>query len=302
MLENLMTEKQNSSTNKIDELSSIELAKLINKEDKKVALSVENEIESIANAIDLIADALSNGGRLFYIGAGTSGRLGVLDASECPPTFGTKPEKIVGIIAGGDHALRNAIEDAEDDKKQGASDISSYHINQNDILVGIAASGRTPYVVGAIEYAKSLEVKTVGLNCSEGSYLDKKTDIPITINVGPEVITGSTRMKSGTAQKLVLNMLSTGVMILNGKVYKNLMVDVQPTNEKLKHRQINIIQEATGVSENKAKDMLKKSNNKTKLAIFMLLTNLEISKAINLLDEYNGHIKKALQAFERRKI
>lgn len=298
MLKDLMTEKRNHNTENIDEMSTFQIMEIINKQDKKVPLAIKNELTNIASAVDIITNSLKNDGRLFYIGAGTSGRLGVLDASECPPTFGTDSDQIIGIIAGGDYALRNAVEDAEDDALQGEKDIENHNINERDILVGIAASGRTPYVIGAMNYAKSIGVHTIGVNCSKGSILDQEADTAITIDVGPEVITGSTRMKSGTAQKLVLNMLTTGSMIKLGKVYKNLMVDVQPTNEKLKYRQINIIKEATGVNEVQSKRALNEADQNTKLAIFMLLSDLNKEQALEILNNHNGHIKKALKALD----
>ncbi|MDM8534667.1 N-acetylmuramic acid 6-phosphate etherase [Clostridiaceae bacterium HSG29] len=294
MLENIMTEKRNAKSEMIDELDSYQLVKLINDEDKKVSQAVEKELAYISKAVNEISKALSNNGRLFYIGAGTSGRLGVLDASECPPTYGTNPNQIIGIIAGGDHALRYAVEDAEDNFEKGKDELEKYNINESDVIVGIAASGRTPYVLGAIEYAKIIGAKTVGVNCSKGSELDKTTDIPITVDVGPEIVTGSTRMKSGTAQKMVLNMLTTAAMIINGKVYKNLMVDVVPTNKKLRLRQINIVAEASEVNETEAEKALIECNYNTKVAIVSLITGKNSKESEDMLNGSNGHIKKAL--------
>ncbi|HHY42757.1 MAG TPA: N-acetylmuramic acid 6-phosphate etherase, partial [Thermoanaerobacterales bacterium] len=232
-LAKLVTEERNPDTLDIDMLETQEILKKINSEDKKVPLAVEKEIPSIAKAVDAIAERLGRDGRLFYIGAGTSGRIGVLDASECPPTFGVDPEKVQGIIAGGDTAIRKSMEDVEDDAEQGKIDLMDKNLSPKDAVVGLAASGRTPYVLGAMEYARSIGALTIGVCCTPENLMKKYADIMIVPVVGPEVITGSTRMKAGTAQKLVLNMISTSVMIKLGKVYSNLMVDVRATNEKL---------------------------------------------------------------------
>lgn len=263
----LTTEQRNSASMNIDKCSTLEMLKIINDEDKKVAFAVEKVLPSIANAVEVIAEKLSAGGRLFYIGAGTSGRLGVLDASECPPTFGTIPEKIQGIIAGGKVALVSAVEGAEDDKQAAVADIMVKKVNTADILVGIAASGRTPYVLSAVEYAKKIGVSTVGISCVKNSELAKIVDIEITPVTGAEVITGSTRMKAGTATKMILNMLTTGAMIKLGKVYENLMVDVQATNEKLRDRARRIVMTATGYSEIEALNILEKCGGSAKNAI-----------------------------------
>ena len=262
---NLTTEKRNAASENIDKVSTLEMVKIINDEDKKVAAAVEKVLPQIASAVDLIAEKISNGGRLFYIGAGTSGRLGVLDASECPPTFGVKNDLVQGIIAGGNYALTNAVEGAEDDKNLAAENLRER--NFADILVGIAASGRTPYVLSAIEYAKKIGAATVGVSCVENSALAKIVDIEITPVTGAEVITGSTRMKAGTATKMVLNMLTTGAMIKLGKVYGNLMVDVHATNEKLRDRAKRIVIAATGCDEVTAVETLAKFNGSAKSAI-----------------------------------
>ena len=263
----LTTEQRNSATANIDKCTTLEMVRLINDEDKKVAAAVEKVLPAIAAAVDLIAEKLKSGGRLFYIGAGTSGRLGVLDASECPPTFGVNADMVQGIIAGGNVALTCAVEGAEDDVNLAAIDLEEKDFTAADILVGIAASGRTPYVIGGIEYAKKISASTVGISCVENSVLAKIVDIAITPITGAEVITGSTRMKAGTATKMVLNMLTTGAMIRLGKVYGNLMVDVHATNDKLRDRAKRIVIAATGCTEQQAVDALKKFNGSAKAAI-----------------------------------
>ena len=267
----LTTEKRNPKSANIDKCSTLEMLKIINDEDKKIAYAVEKVLPNIARAVEIIAEKLSSGGRLFYIGAGTSGRLGVLDASECPPTFGTDPEKIQGIIAGGNIALVSAVEGAEDDREKVISDLQEKNFNSADVLVGIAASGRTPYVLSGIEYAKKIFAPTVGISCVENSALAKISDIEITPITGAEVITGSTRMKAGTATKMVLNMLTTGAMIKLGKVYGNLMVDVQATNEKLKDRAKRIVMAAANCSEIDAVNALEKSGGNVKEAILKII-------------------------------
>lgn len=269
---NLTTEKRNSASANIDKVSTLEMVKIINDEDKKVAAAVEKVLPQIALAVDLIAEKISNGGRLFYIGAGTSGRLGVLDASECPPTFGVESELVQGIIAGGNYALTNAIEGAEDDKNLAVENLREKNFTARDILVGIAASGRTPYVIAAVEYAKNIGAATLGVSCVENSALAKIVDIEITPVTGAEVVTGSTRMKAGTATKMVLNMLTTGAMIRLGKVYGNLMVDVRATNEKLRDRAKRIVIAATGCDEVTAVETLNKFDGRAKLAIDFIRT------------------------------
>ena len=267
----LTTEQRNPATENIDKCSTPAMLRLINEEDKKVAAAVEKVLPEISRAVDLIAEKFSGGGRLFYIGAGTSGRLGVLDASECPPTFGVNLELVQGIIAGGEIALRNAVEGAEDDPELAKKNLAEKNFCAGDILVGIAASGRTPYVFGGINFAKEIGAATVGVSCVENSELAKICDIAITPVTGPESITGSTRMKAGTATKMVLNMLSTGAMIKIGKVYGNLMVDVTATNEKLRDRAKRIVMTATGCDESQAVNFLKKSGGSAKKAIDFIL-------------------------------
>lgn len=268
---NLTTEGRNPASANIDKVSTLEMVKIINNEDKKVAVAVEKVLPETAAAIDIIAERLSQGGRLFYIGAGTSGRLGVLDASECPPTFGTSPDLVQGIIAGGNVALTNAVEGAEDDKSAAQKNLEEKNFNQSDVLVGIATSGRTPYVIGGVEFAKKIGAKTVGISCVEDSQLAKIADIAITPITGAEVVTGSTRMKAGTATKMILNMLTTGAMIKLGKVYGNLMVDVHATNEKLRDRAKRIVEAATDCSEAEAVNALDKNNWSAKSAIDFIL-------------------------------
>ena len=267
---NLTTEQRNPATANIDKCSTLEMVRLINDEDKKVAAAVEKVLPQIAAAVDLIAQKISEGGRLFYIGAGTSGRLGVLDASECPPTFGVSAELVQGIIAGGNFALTNAVEGAEDDIAAAAVDLDARNFSAADILVGIATSGRTPYVLSAIEHAKNLGAKTIGVSCVENSALAKIVDLAITPITGAEVVTGSTRLKAGTATKMVLNTLTTGAMIRLGKVYGNLMVDVRATNEKLRDRARRIVVAATGCSDAQAADALEKCGGHAKSAIDFL--------------------------------
>lgn len=300
MLNKPITESRNKNSYNIDSVSTIDMLKLINNEDKKVALAVEKELDNIANAIDKITDRISLGGRLIYIGAGTSGRLGVLDASECPPTFGTDPELVKAIIAGGMEALLYAIEGAEDNGMAGRDDLLSINLNSSDAVVGIAASGNTPYVIEAIKYANSINALTIGLNNNPDSDLNKLCDIAIVPVVGAEVVTGSTRMKAGTAQKMVLNMISTGTMIKYGKVYGNLMVDVKATNNKLVTRAQEIVVEATGVSLEDAKRVLKKTDYNCKLAIFIIMTDLNNDEAKRILDLNNGYLRKALDFVKER--
>ena len=293
-LNQLITEQRNLNSMQLDSLSAQELVALINREDQQVALAVEKCLPQIASAVEKIVAAFEHGGRLVYVGAGTSGRLGVLDASECPPTYGVKPEMVVGLIAGGDHALRHPIEGAEDNMQQGQADLEEIGFSAQDVLVGIAASGRTPYVLGALNYAKQLGATTVSIASNPNSKMAEVADIAIETVVGPEVLTGSSRMKSGTAQKLVLNMLTTASMVLIGKCYQNLMVDVQASNEKLKVRALKIVMEATECDNETAANLLAKANGQVKLAILMQLSGLDELEAQSLLDKSNGKLRQAL--------
>lgn len=291
----IATEEKNPNTENIDTLSTIEMVRLINEEDKKVAGAVETELPHIAAAIDIIAAQFKAGGRLIYSGCGTSGRLGILDASECPPTYSTEPEQVVGLIAGGKSAMFEAVEGAEDDEALGAEDLKKINFNDKDVLVGIAASGRTPYVLGAMRYAKGCGAHVFCITCSPNSEMSNVAEIAMELLSGPEVVTGSTRMKSGTAQKMVLNMLSTGTMIKLGKVYGNLMVDVKPSNEKLIHRCERIVSQATGISEEEAKTVLKQCEYRPKVAIVMILRNVDAVQAKQFLEEHDGRIAAAVK-------
>lgn len=290
----LLTETRNLASAKLDQLSTLEMLTLINDEDAKVASAVRAELPSIAKAVDAIAARFAKGGRLFYTGAGTSGRLGVLDASECPPTFSVDAGLVQGIIAGGDSALRLSSEHSEDSREEGERDLAAAGFGAGDTLVGIAASGRTPYVLGAIQYAKTLHALTVGLSCVPGSVLSQASEIAITPATGPEVITGSTRMKAGTATKLVLNMLSTGVMVRTGATYGNLMVNVRPTNAKLMDRAHRIIMAATGCDGATAATLLKESGENVKTAIVMHKLSLDRADAEARLAVADGSLNAAL--------
>ena len=294
-LSTLITEQRNPNSMHVDSLSALEIVQLMNQEDKQVPLAIEKCLPQIAQAVECIVAAFQQGGRLVYIGAGTSGRLGVLDASECPPTFGVSPEMVKGIIAGGERALRHPIEGAEDSKEQAVIDLQTIQFSSKDVLVGIAASGRTPYVIGALEYAKSLGSATVSIASNPNSAMANIVDIAIDTVVGPEVLTGSSRLKSGTAQKLVLNMLTTASMILMGKCYQNLMVDVQASNEKLKARAIRIVMQATDCDKALAEETLKLADQNAKLAIMMILSGLDRAQAEALLEKHHGKLQLALK-------
>ncbi|HQZ11424.1 MAG TPA: N-acetylmuramic acid 6-phosphate etherase [Devosia sp.] len=290
----LVSESRNPRTMQIDLMPTAEILAAINREDGDVAAAVERVLSAIAVAVDRTVEAFRSGGRLIYIGAGTSGRLGVLDASECPPTFGVPPTMVVGIIAGGDRALRNPIEGAEDDPAQGRNDLVARQLTANDVVVGIAVSGRTPYVIGALEYAREVGATTVALSCNPDSTIAKLAEIAISPVVGAEAVTGSTRMKSGTAQKLVLNMISTASMIRLGKIYENLMVDVSVSNEKLAARAVRIIAEAVGCTNAEAETLLARSGNDAKLAILIGLTGFDPADAESLLTRSDGFLRRAL--------
>ncbi len=294
-LSTLITEQRNPNSMHVDSLSALEIVQLMNEEDKQVPLAIEKCLPQIAQTVECIVAAFQQGGRLVYIGAGTSGRLGVLDASECPPTFGVSPEMVKGIIAGGERALRHPIEGAEDSKAQAVVDLQTIQFSSKDVLVGIAASGRTPYVIGALEYAKSLGSVTVSIESNPNSAMANIVDIAIDTVVGPEVLTGSSRLKSGTAQKLVLNMLTTASMILMGKCYQNLMVDVQASNEKLKARAIRIVMQATDCDKALAEETLKQADQNAKLAIMMILSGLDRAQAEALLEKHQGKLQLALK-------
>lgn len=290
-LTQLVTEQRNPNSMDLDQLSALEIVQLMNNEDKQVPLAIEKCLPQIAQAVEKIVEAFQSGGRLIYIGAGTSGRLGVLDASECPPTFGVSPEMVKGIIAGGDKALRNPIEGAEDNPQAGMNDLQSIDFSAKDVLVGLAASGRTPYVMGALHYAKSLGATTISIASNPNCAMSQLSDIAIETVVGAEVLTGSSRLKSGTAQKLVLNMLTTASMVLIGKCYQNLMVDVQASNQKLIARAVRIVMQATDCSKSEAESALHAADNHAKLAIMMILANVKRAEAERLLAENHGRLR-----------
>lgn len=297
MLENLkelVTEGKNERTRDLDQLPVREILQVMNDEDKKVPYAVEDVLDQVADAVEIIVDSLQNGGRLFYFGAGTSGRLGILDASECPPTFGTDPELIQGVIAGGPSAMIRAVEGAEDSEELGEEDIHKYNVTGKDVVVGIAASGRTPYVIGALRAAQTIGARTISLSCNETALIDGGVDVSINVVVGPEVVTGSTRLKAGSAQKLVLNMLTTATMIRLGKVYGNLMVNVQATNQKLRERVKRIVMEVTGVTYEEAGRLAELANGDAKAAILMKLTGSNREEALQLLEQTNGRIRDAI--------
>ena len=298
-LKQLDTEKRNPRTAAIDTLSTQDMVALINSEDHLCAEAVREVLPAVAQSIDVIYEQMRKGGRLFYTGAGTSGRLGVLDAAECPPTYGVDPGLVVGLIAGGPTAFLKAVEGAEDSPDLGRQDLINHAFSAADVLVGIAASGRTPYVIGAMDYARSLGAPVIALVCTHNSAMAQHADITIDPVPGPEVVTGSSRMKSGTCQKLVLNMISTCVMIKSGKVYGNLMVDVQATNEKLVHRAVSIVCAATGEEEAAARAALEQCGFSCKTAIVMLLLGLEAPAASAALDAAGGRIALALRAQEK---
>ncbi|ARC29705.1 N-acetylmuramic acid 6-phosphate etherase [Bacillus toyonensis] len=294
MLENLSTEHRNEKTTNLDEMSIKEVLQSMNEEDRTVALAVEKEIEHIEKVVQTVIKSFEEEGRLIYIGAGTSGRLGILDAVECPPTFGTDDKMVQGFIAGGLKAFTKAVEGAEDREELAEEDLKSIGLNEKDTVIGIAASGRTPYVIGGLKYAHSVGASTASISCNKNAEISKYAKLNVEVETGAEILTGSTRLKAGTAQKLVLNMISTASMIGVGKVYKNLMVDVQSTNEKLVERSKRIIVEATGVSCEVAAEYYEKANRNVKVAIVMVLLQCEYGEALEKLKEAKGFVKKAL--------
>lgn len=297
-LATLITEQRNPHSMEVDCLSALEIVTLMNTEDKQVPLAVERVLPQIAQAVEAVVKAFQCGARLVYLGAGTSGRLGVLDASECPPTFGVHNEMVKGIIAGGEPAIRYPVEGAEDNSNAAVTDLQAIDFNAKDVLVGIAASGRTPYVLSALGYAKQLGAITVSIASNPNSPMAQTADIAIDTLVGAEVLTGSSRLKSGTAQKLVLNMISTASMILLGKCYENLMVDVQASNEKLKARAVRIVMQATECNKTIAEQTLTIAEQNAKLAIMILLSGLEKDDAQALLEKEKGRLRKALAGKE----
>ena len=295
ILEGLSTETRNSETMNLDEMSSLEIVQAMNKEDYKVPQVITGLLPIIAKVVDICAEALKTKNRVFYMGAGTSGRLGIVDSSECPPTFNASPNEFIGLIAGGESAFIKAVEGAEDSEDLGKDDLIKRNFCKNDICIGLAASGRTPYVIGGLKYARSIGAQTVSISCNKDAKVSKYADYPIEAIVGPEVLTGSTRLKAGTAQKLILNMISTGAMIRRGKSYQNLMVDLQMTNKKLERRGLNIIKEATGVDYNEAKEYIEKAKGSVKVAIVMILSSCNYEDAVKKLEKAEGKVKIAIK-------
>ena len=291
-----ITEQVNPRTKDIDRRSTLEIVTLINHEDKTVAEAVSLVLEQVAQAVDTIVYRIESGGRLFYVGTGTSGRLGVLDASECPPTFGVDSELVHGIIAGGYHALHQAVEGAEDDNQQGGRDLASFNVSERDAVVGISASGNTPYTLGAIEYATSIGAATVAVTCNPESQMAQAAGVSIAPVVGPEVIAGSSRMKAGTAQKMVLNMLSTATMIRRGLVYSNLMSNLRATNEKLRRRACAILAEETGIESEAAERVFNDAHGDLKVAMVMVRGHLSRDGAESLLKLHNGSVRRAFES------
>ncbi|MFD0692568.1 N-acetylmuramic acid 6-phosphate etherase [Paenibacillus sp. GCM10027628] len=298
LLNELTTEQPNSKTFDIDQLSSEQIVTLINEEDRGVADAIQGILPQIAQAVDYIVAAFRHGGRLLYVGAGSSGRIGILDASECPPTFGTEPSMVQGLIAGGERAIKDAVEGAEDNEELGAQDMDIHGVGEHDVVVGIAASGRTPYVLGAMKRSRELGATVIGLCNNYGTPMAELAQLMIEAVVGPEVILGSTRMKSGTAQKLILNMLSTSAMIRIGKVYQNLMVDLHPSNEKLIFRSKRIIRMATGASEEAVNAAYNEAGGHVKTAIVMILANVSVAEARLMLSQTDGFVRQAIKLAE----
>jgi len=292
----LTTEQSNPASNAIDRMDPIEIARLMNREDQRVVEAVERVLPSIGRAIEKVTQCVNNSGRLIYMGAGTSGRLGVLDASECPPTFNTPPSLVVGLIAGGHQALTTAIEGAEDDRQAGADDLRKIELKPEDVVCGIATSGRTPYVLGGLAYARTIQAATIGVTCNEGSELAVACDILIAPVVGPEILSGSTRLKAGTATKMVLNMISTGTMIRIGKTYGNWMVDLRATNVKLKDRSIRIVSGITGLDRDQSELLLAACDGEVKTAIVCHLTGLSKQSAQERLRSTNGRLRDAIES------
>ena len=294
-LAGMSTETRNSRTMDLDIMTPLEIVTVMNEEDARVPEAIKPQLNNIAQCVSWATQSIEAGSRLIYMGAGTSGRLGVLDAAECPPPFGVSPETVVGLIAGGDKAFIKAVEGAEDSAALGRQDLANIGLTKTDVVVGIAASGRTPYVLGGLEYAKEMGCHTVGISCNPGSAVGGAAELAIEVVPGPECLTGSTRLKAGTAQKLILNMISTATMVRCGKAFQNLMVDVVPTNEKLRVRAENIVMEATGVAREQAKEALLQAGDKVKTAILMILVGCGREEAEEKLEKTNGHIREAMK-------
>lgn len=293
-LTGMTTETRNEASSDLDTMTSLEIVTLMNSEDSKIAAAVKAQLPEIAKAVDLCVDSLEKGGRIIYIGAGTSGRLGAIDAAECPPTFGVAPGTVVGLIAGGQSIDISLSADREDSPQCGREDLSGIALNGKDTVVGVAASGRTPYVIGGMEYSRSLGCHTVSIACNKGSTIGNLADVAIEVIVGPEVLTGSTRLKAGTSQKMILNMISTASMVRTGKCYKNLMVDVVQTNAKLEARAVGILVAATGISKDEAASVLKKAGGSVKKAVVMVLSSCSPDEAEERLKASKGHVREAL--------
>jgi N-acetylmuramic acid 6-phosphate etherase len=294
-LGNLTTEARNPNTMNLDQMSPQEIVDVMNSEDNRVVMAVHAERKHIATAVSWAAEAISNGGRILYVGAGTSGRLGVLDAVECPPTFGVSPNLVVGLIAGGNSAFVRAKEGAEDSSTLGAKELDEVDVCERDLVIGLAASGRTPYVIGALRHARKVGARTVAIACNANSEIGREAELAIEPVTGPEILTGSTRLKAGTAEKMILNMISTGAMVLNGKAYQNLMVDVKQSNEKLVVRAQNITMEATGCSRQQAVEALNEANGSSKVAIVMLLSGANADQARSRLETADGHVSRTVK-------
>ena len=294
-LEQMVTERRNENTMNLDMMSPLEIVTVMNQEDLLIPAAIKPHLETIAKVVTWGTESVTNGGRIFYMGAGTSGRLGVLDASECPPTFGVSPDVVIGLIAGGQKAFTQAVEGAEDNYDLGISDLKEHGLTGKDLVIGLAASGRTPYVLGGLEYAKSIGSHTAAITCNADSVLSKAAEAGIDIVIGPEVLTGSTRLKAGTAQKMVLNMISTAVMVGAGKVYENLMVDVQQSNEKLRVRARRIVRLATEADDETIEKCLEAAHGSCKVAITMILGGCDAEEARRRLEQANGHVRNAVK-------
>lgn len=294
-LNKMTTETRNPNTMDLDIMTPLEVVTAMNNEDAKVSAAIQPVLPQIAQVVRWAIQAVEAGGRVFYMGAGTSGRLGVLDAAECPPTFGVSDDVIIGLIAGGDKAFLKAVEGAEDSRELGREDLESRGLTKNDLVIGIAASGRTPYVLGALDYAKGIGCHTAAISCNAGCDIGRAAEVAVEAEVGPEVLTGSTRLKAGTAQKLILNMISTATMVGVGKAYQNLMVDVMQTNEKLRRRAEKIVMEATGVSQEEARKNLDLAGDNAKTAITMILAGCGAEEAKARLDKARGHVREAIR-------
>lgn len=294
MLDKLTTELRNPRTMNLDEMSTLDILRTMNQEDESVLEAIDKQLSNIEKAVQFAIESFNNKGRLIYIGAGTSGRLGILDAVECVPTFGTDPEMVQGLIAGGNQAIYEAVEGAEDDAELGENDLKRIQLTDKDTVIGIAASGRTPYVIGALKYANSIQAKTVSISCNHNAEMSKYSDLAIELETGPEVLTGSTRLKAGTSQKIVLNMISTASMVGIGKVYQNFMVDLKPTNEKLEERSKRNIMEVTGVDYETANRYFEKSKQQVKVAIVMILLECSYDEAVRKLESSKGFVRDAI--------